>query len=590
MSKKFIALVLSMVLALNCFAVGVFADSGITVSADGALELLNSMCDYLEAQTKEERISLFHLVHSYMSSDAGVDYMISLVDDRTDVEGNALVNGYIDSFGVSEEQKAQLKFFLKFAKSIPTETRVEAYRMLDDREEYAGDLTSEQEQALTDVYETFLDTALADMLANDHGLNKKVIFNFLITIGKEVVVTDSASNANDYDLYAINPDFASKIVRVFSDTPTLNGTTWTTGADFMNILIGTVNESATFTDALNASTKAVLGRDDIGIYVPRAAEAAEIEVDTTDPLIQQQLTPITFTAQITPAGANHNLIEWYVNGVKQNVTGETFVFTPPAFGEYKIQAAVRNDAGELIKSEFKAIYQGSIVIPTSTPSNGTGSGGGTPSYTYPSSTSTPTPTPPSDELTEIPAPEAVETSSYSDAQNHWAKDYLEALNKNGILKGYEDGTVKPDFGVTREEMAVLLTRILGVSEKASTGMMAYTDHSDIQSYAREAVYVLSDMGIYKGYDDGSFMPQNILTREEIMLLFSRILSKIDAKEIAFTDSGDISLWAYNAIQQLCAYGIVSGYPDGSVKPGADVTRGEAAVMIYKLLYRMGKIN
>ncbi len=586
MNKKFVSVVLSIILALNCCAFSVFADDSISVSADGALELMNSMCDYLEAQTKNDRISLFHLVHSYMSTDAGVDYMISLVDDRTDVGGNALVNGYIDSFGVTDEKKAQLKFFLEFAKSIPTATRVEAYRILDDREEYTGALTAEQEQALNDVYGAFIDTDLANMLANDHGLNKKVIFNFLITMCREIVVTDSASDANDFDLYSIDPIFASRIVNVFGGMSTLNGTSWTTGADFMNILINTLNSSPTFTDALNASAKMLLGRDDVALYITRPQEPTKIEISTDDELVHPELTPITFTAEVSPAGANENLIEWYVNGVKQNVTGKTFTFTPPAYGDYKIHASVKNDAGETIVSEFKAVYQGTIIVPTPTPTPvptrrpGSGSGG---AVINPTAN-------PTEELPQIPAPESVAESSYPDAQGHWAKDYIEAVSKAGILKGYEDGNIRPDFGVTREEMAVLLSRLLNVEDRPVSGMIAYDDNADIQEYANKAVYILSDMKVYIGYDDNTFRPQNVLTREEIMLVFSRILAKIDSKELTFKDDADISLWAYDAVQQLCAYGIVDGYPDGTVKPGADVTRAEAAVMIYKLLYRTGKLN
>lgn len=117
----------------------------------------------------------------------------------------------------------------------------------------------------------------------------------------------------------------------------------------------------------------------------------------------------------------------------------------------------------------------------------------------------------------------------------------------------------------------------------------YTDYAEIAGYAREAVYVLSEMNVFMGYDDGSFKPKQVISREEIMALFDRILDDIEPKAVNFTDNADISPWAAGAVEQMVTYGIVGGYPDGSLRPGANVTRAEAGVMIYKLMFRRGTL-
>lgn len=593
MKKKVISLILAVVFMVNCFAFTAFAAPSTDVTVDSALMLMNRMCDFLESQTKEDRIKLFHLVHSYMKTDAGVDFMIGLVDDRSPTSGNALVNGYIDSFGLTDDDKEHLKFFLRFAKCIPTADRSAAYQQLDDRAEFVASpaLSAEEEAALNSVYDAFLDANLQNMLSTDHGLIKMVIFNFLVTIGKNITVTDSAIDANDYALYAINPEFASRIVEEFADLDTLNGQEWTTGADFIKIILASLNSSATFTNELNAAAKTVLGRDDIKIYVAPAPDATDITISTDDVLVRPDLAPVTFTAEVYPADANKNLIEWYVNGVKQEATGETFTYTPEVYGSYQVNAVYRTEAGDEVSSSFEVVYQmPALPTPTPTPVPGGssvsgGTSGGSSTGFLPS---TPAPTlRPSKE--PIPAPGIAEASSYSDTQEHWAKDYIEAVSKDGIFLGYEDGTFGPDFGVTREEMAVLLVRILDLENEVASGNEKYTDHDLIADYAKNSVYVLSDRDIYLGYGDGSFQPQNILTREEIMSLFARIFGKTEINEIKFRDNADISDWAYGSVQQMVAYGVVKGYPDNTIRPLNDVTRAEAAVMIYNLLYRLGKI-
>jgi len=137
-------------------------------------------------------------------------------------------------------------------------------------------------------------------------------------------------------------------------------------------------------------------------------------------------------------------------------------------------------------------------------------------------------------------------------------------------------------------MAVILTRVLGVEGQQAANPVAFNDHDAIQPYAVDAVYKLVEMGVYKGYGEGHFAPQQVLTREEISALFSRVLGQAGLVNNAeFEDHHEIADWFEADVENLVNYGVINGYPDDSFRPKNDVTRAEAAVMLYKTLYRMG---
>ena len=386
-------------------------------------------------------------------------------------------------------------------------------------------------------------------------------------------------NPSDFAVRAISPEFAARIEAEFAqDPPVVNGVVFDSADSLVESLVETVNESTVFTDELKEQTKDVIENTNVDNYQPYKPPITSLLINTPENLTQLgTMYPVEFRATFYPLDADASTIEWYIDGVKQTVTGTSFTFTPTAYGKFEVYAKTTAANGASVSTDKRTVQiVSNTAVPTPTPT----SKPSTPGYTFNTPTPTPT-TPPPSGLEEIPAPPTVAESSFADAKDHWAKDYLEVLAKQGVYAGDGDGTIRPDDFMTREEMAILLVRILGVEDKMSTGMKHYSDHTDIASYAKEAVYVLSDM-------DGSFRPKQVLTREEIMTLFDRLVGDIDAAALSFTDVGAISDWAYHGVQQMYTYGIIGGYPDGSLKPGNTVTRAETAVMIYKLMYRRGK--
>jgi len=161
---------------------------------------------------------------------------------------------------------------------------------------------------------------------------------------------------------------------------------------------------------------------------------------------------------------------------------------------------------------------------------------------------------------------------------HWAKNWIEALYNEGITSGYPDGTYRPENPVTRAEMAVFLLNGMGVSVPPSDGSHNFSDISG--HWAENYIEELYDLGITGGYPDGTYRPENLVTRAEmaVFLLKGMAVSPpaIDGSH-PFTDVA--GHWAEVFIEELFDQGITGGYPDGTYRPENRVTRAEMAVFL-----------
>lgn len=193
--------------------------------------------------------------------------------------------------------------------------------------------------------------------------------------------------------------------------------------------------------------------------------------------------------------------------------------------------------------------------------------------------------------------EPVTPVKFPDIVGHWAEDVIRDLEARGILAGYEDGTFRPDIGVTRQEIAVIMTRALDLEEKAAeyaakdTG---FADDNDVAAWGRGAINLMVEMGIYTGYDDNEFKPNKTILRQELIAVVMRYAAMTEeGLQAAFVDSEEIHGYAESFIAHASELGIVNGYPDGTFKPMNNVTRAEAAKIIYGVIdyYKeIGKLN
>ena len=148
--------------------------------------------------------------------------------------------------------------------------------------------------------------------------------------------------------------------------------------------------------------------------------------------------------------------------------------------------------------------------------------------------------------------------------------------------------VKPNNQITRAEVATIFYRLLEdeVRDEYDTTVNDFSDVS-ADSWYNQTVSTLASMEIVKGYEDGSFRPNAPITRAEFGAIATRFFAETGATYVpgTFTDvTGDE--WYANAIQDAVNLGLIGGYPDGTVRPNNNITRAEACAIVNRTLGRV----
>jgi|GEM_PF-3597759 S-layer domain protein len=222
-----------------------------------------------------------------------------------------------------------------------------------------------------------------------------------------------------------------------------------------------------------------------------------------------------------------------------------------------------------------------VTKPTNRPS-GSGGGGGFPSL--PVSSVTPAPTPTS---TPTALPTGAPEIHFDDVtEDHWAAKVIDSLAKQGLMKGKEEGKFMPEEQITREEFVTILLRSIGEEAEPKETRFSDVQKSDwFSGYVEKA----SELGLVKGYSDGSFGAGQEITRQDMAVLLLKA-AEITGKELPvltspqkFTDDGQIADYAKTAVTKLQQAKIINGMEDGSFAPSRYATRAEAAQILFSIL-------
>ncbi|MDR1588760.1 MAG: S-layer homology domain-containing protein [Oscillospiraceae bacterium] len=151
------------------------------------------------------------------------------------------------------------------------------------------------------------------------------------------------------------------------------------------------------------------------------------------------------------------------------------------------------------------------------------------------------------------------------------------------LNGYEDGTVRPENDITRAEAAAIFFRLIADTDKSAPLSSAFSD-LDVGSWYYQDVAYLQHNGIIKGYPDGTFRPNDPITRAEFAVIASRFDKLESNVPNTFSDVED-SYWAAGYINSAVAKGWITGYPDGTFKPKEYITRAEVVTLVNRMLDR-----
>ncbi|MFC3884574.1 S-layer homology domain-containing protein [Bacillus songklensis] len=182
------------------------------------------------------------------------------------------------------------------------------------------------------------------------------------------------------------------------------------------------------------------------------------------------------------------------------------------------------------------------------------------------------------------------TVTYKDLEQAWNREDIETLASKFIIKGYEDGTFRPNNTTTRLQLALLLTRSLGLTtDKQYDGR--FKDVSADSWYTKDIMAAV-EAGIITGKEDGTFAPFEPVKREQAAAMIKRALNfvtydsaKLDqSKKLdLLKDKEIISPYAQKDIEFLLQAGIMSGKNDGSFDPRGGTTRAQIAKMLHRAL-------
>ncbi|WP_148464775.1 S-layer homology domain-containing protein [Peptoniphilus harei] len=162
------------------------------------------------------------------------------------------------------------------------------------------------------------------------------------------------------------------------------------------------------------------------------------------------------------------------------------------------------------------------------------------------------------------------------------KNAVEEVKAIAYIKGYPDGTFKPQANVTRAEAAQMFATLLNGGTNFGTSQATkFSDASD-DWYSKAINYVVGK-GLISGYPNGTFKPNESITRAEFAQMISGYVKNEKASTSDFKDVKDH--WAKDAIDKLYGNKNVNGYPDGIFKPNAKITRAEAVTILNSVFNR-----
>lgn len=219
---------------------------------------------------------------------------------------------------------------------------------------------------------------------------------------------------------------------------------------------------------------------------------------------------------------------------------------------------------------------------------GGGGGGAVPSATSePSETPAPSEEPSGTEIPEETQAPSGEQPAFGDMAGYeWAVEAVNALSERGIVSGSGGGHFEPGRDVTRAEFAAMLMRGFGMTDEAAE--CDYTDVPE-DSWYYSAVASASELGVVKGMGDGTFGAQLSISRQDMAVMIVRMLEAVgrDVTKVrdgsGFADSGDIADYAADAVMKLYEAGIIDGVGDNMFDPNGTANRAAAAKVLYGAL-------
>ena len=171
-------------------------------------------------------------------------------------------------------------------------------------------------------------------------------------------------------------------------------------------------------------------------------------------------------------------------------------------------------------------------------------------------------------------------SAATDTSGHWAEASINNWINNGYISGYPDGTFRPNNAISRAEFVTIANKAFGFT--SSQGI----SFSDVKAgyWAYSEIQKGVAAGYVRGDASGTFRPGSAVSRQEAAVMLARLRGYEDdeAASYGYTDRWAMANWAVGAIGAVSRNGVMSGYPDKTFRPQRDLTRAEAVAALQKI--------
>lgn len=173
-----------------------------------------------------------------------------------------------------------------------------------------------------------------------------------------------------------------------------------------------------------------------------------------------------------------------------------------------------------------------------------------------------------------------DTKKPSKVEPRWTPPALNARDHFSYIKGYGNNIFGPNRTITRAEVAMIFARL---SINQSTGGAPQFKDVKAGDWYKTAVDIMARQGVIKGYEDGTFRPNQPITRREFAAIAARYAGNLDTwktfRDVPPTD------WAYKLINRVAGAGWINGYEDGTFRPNNNITRAEVVAIVNRMLNR-----
>lgn len=176
----------------------------------------------------------------------------------------------------------------------------------------------------------------------------------------------------------------------------------------------------------------------------------------------------------------------------------------------------------------------------------------------------------------------------TDIRGYWGEQYVAELSSRGVIGGFPDGSFKPNDEITRAQFAAIVARALKLEP-----MPQSANFGDVPRnyWGAGVIGAAVNSGLITGFPDGSYRPEDKITRAQALVILSKALpgASADMRLLSsYSDANSVPSWAQKNVAVAASARIIANFPDASqIRPNAYATRGEVAALMYQTLNALG---